>query len=1054
MWIVRLALRRPYTFVVLAMLILLMGALTLARMPTDIFPQIDIPVVAAVWTYTGLPPQEMEGRITSQFERAATTTVSGIEHIESQSLAGFAVIKIFLQPGTSLDGAVAEVGAISETILKQLPPAATPPLILRYSASDTSVVQLGLSSETLNEQEIYDLATNFVRPGLATVRGAQMPLPVGGKVRQIVVDLDLEKLYAWGLSPADVSAAVNVQNLILPSGTAKLGKQEYPILVNSSPSIVDAFNALPVKTIGGTTVYLRDVAHVRDGYAPQTSVVVADGTKGALLPVLKSRGASTLEVVAGVREALPRVLSTVSKDLAVEPLFDQSVFVRGAIDGVVREAAIAAGLTGLMMLLFLGSWRSTVIVLVSIPLSLLVSLIVLDRLGQTINLMTLGGLALAVGILVDDATVEIENFHRNRAMNKPIIQAILDGAAEIAAPAFVSTLCICIVFVPVSFISGAARSLFVPLAMAIVFAMLTSYFLSRTLVPTMEHFLLAKESPDARGRGPIARVHRGIERGFERLRNAYERALLAALAHRRAFVIGFLAVAGASLTLALFLGQNFFPSVDAGQMRLHVRASPGTRIEETQRLFADVEEHVRRIVPSSELAMILDDIGEPVSGINLALGDPSMISAADGEMLIELAPKHHATAGYVRTLRRDLSAAFPDSVFFFLPADISTQVLDFGLSAPIDIRLAGPPRNQAQNAAIGRELVRRVAAVPGAVDVHMAQVTETPELLVSIDRTLASQVGLTTQQVASDVLVSLSSSGQTAPNFWLDPKNGVQYLVAVQTPQYRVDSIDALQATPLTISAASGQPQLLANVAGVSRLTGPTNVTHYNVGPTIDVVANVDGTDLGSVSAAVRRIVSETRARLPRGTGISVEGQPASMRASFLGLGFGLAFAVVLVYALMVVNFQSWLDPFIILMALPGALAGIVWMLFLTHTPLSVPALMGSLMTVGVATANSILVVMFANDARREGHDAEAAALAAGRTRLRPVMMTAIAMILGMLPMSLGLGDGGEQNAPLGRAVIGGLLFATGSTLVFVPVMYAILRRHGPRRNQAAGERS
>jgi multidrug efflux pump subunit AcrB len=1055
MWIVRLALRRPYTFVVLAVLILLMGALTLARMPTDIFPQIDIPVVAAVWSYTGLPPSEMEGRVTSQFERAATTTVSGIEHIESQTLAGVAVIKIFLQPGTSLDGAVAEVASIAGTILKQLPPGATPPLVLRYSASDTSVVQLGLSSATLNEQQIYDLATNFVRPGLATVRGAQLPLPIGGKVRQVTVDLDLEKLFAWGLSPSDVSAAVNVQNLILPSGTAKMGKQEYPILVNSSPSVVDAFNALPVKTVKGTTVYLGDVAHVRDGYAPQTSVVVTDGARGALLPVLKSRGASTLDVVAGVRAALPRVLSTVSKELDVKPLFDQSVFVRGAINGVIREAAIAAGLTGLMMLLFLGSWRSTVIVLVSIPLSLLVSIIVLDRFGQTLNLMTLGGLALAVGILVDDATVEIENFHRNRAMNKPVVQAILDGAAEIAAPAFVSTLCICIVFVPVSFISGAARSLFVPLGMAIVFAMLTSYFLSRTLVPTMEHFLLAKESPGESGsRGPIARAHGWIERGFERLRDAYSRALAAALARRRTFVAGFLAFAALSLGLVPLLGQNFFPAIDAGQMRLHVRAPPGTRIEETQRLFADVEARVRRIVPAGELAMALDDIGEPVSGINLALGDPSMISTADGEMLIALAANHHPTADYVRAIRRDLASAFPDAVFFFLPADISTQVLNFGLSAPIDVRLSGPQRNQPANVGLGREIARRITAVPGAVDVHLNQVIDTPELLVTIDRTLASQVGLTTQQVASALLVSLSSSGQTAPNFWLDQRTGIQYLVAVQTPQYRVDSIDSLQATPLAAPPPGGQPQLLANVAGVSRLVGPTNITHYNVGPTIDVLANVDGTDLGSVATAVRRIANETRGRLPRGTSLSVEGQPRSMGASFLGLGLGLGFAVVLVYALMVVNFQSWLDPLIILMALPGALAGIAWMLLVTHTPLSVPALMGSLMTVGVATANSILVVMFANDVRREGHDAPGAALEAGRTRLRPVMMTAIAMILGMLPMALGLGDGGEQNAPLGRAVIGGLLFATVSTLLFVPVMYSLLSRDAratDRRDTLAG---
>jgi len=1047
MWIVRFSLHRPYTFVVLAMLITLMGILTIERMPTDIFPEINIPVVAAIWTYTGLPPEEMEGRITTQYERAATTTVTGIEHIESQSLAGVSVVKVFLQPGTSIDGAVAQVAAIAEPILKTLPPGATPPLVMPYSATDVSILQLGLSSPTLGEQQIYDLGTNFLRTGLATVQGAQLPLPYGGLQREVVVDLDLEKLYALKLSPSDVSGALGTQNLILPSGTAKIGLQEYPILTNSSPADVADFNDLPLFKANEALVYVRDVAHVRDGYAPQTSVVVTNGKKGALLPVLKSRGASTLDIVSRVRKALPGVLATLPPALKVEPLFDQSTFVRAAVDGVIREAAIAAGLTGLMMLLFLGSWRSTVIILISIPLSLLVSIIVLDRLGQTLNLMTLGGMALAVGILVDDATVEVENFHRQRALGKPVVIAILDGAQEIATPAFVSTLCICIVFVPVTFVAGAAKSLFVPLAMAVVFAMLTSYFLSRTLVPTLEQYLLGVEPPGgASGRGIVGRAHGFIDRGFERLRSAHAAVLRGALEHRRSFVTIFAVFVAASLALVPVLGQDFFPSVDAGQFALHVRAQPGMRIEETQRLFAQVEEHARRIVPPDELDVVIDNIGVPVSGINLALGDPSMISSADGEMLVALRPKHHPTNDYVRALRTDLRDAFPKATFFFLPADITTQVLDFGLSAPIDVRITGPPSNQAQNVSIARDLARRMVGVPGAVDVHTAQVTETPELYIDVDRTAAEQVGITQQSVASDLLVSLSSTGQVSPSFWLDPKTGVQYSVAVQTPQYRVDSIPALMATPLTNGTNARPAELLTNVASWSRLVGPTNVTHYNIARTIDVQAGVDGTDLGSVAASVQRLVSDVRGKLPRGSTASLEGQSRTMSASFLGLGLGIGFAVVLVYLLLVVNFQSWIDPLIILMALPGTLAGIFWMLLVTNTRLSVPALMGSLMVVGVATANSILVVTFANERRPEGQDASSAALAAGHTRLRPVLMTAMAMTLGMLPMSLGLGDGGEENAPLGRAVIGGLLFATASTLFFVPVMYSMLRRKAPTR--------
>jgi multidrug efflux pump subunit AcrB len=1044
MWIVRLALRRPYTFVVLAMLIVLMGVLTVQRMPTDMFPEINIPVVAAIWTYSGLPPQEMEGRITTQFERACTTTVSGIEHIESQTLAGMAVVKIYLQPGTSMDGAVAQVAAVASPVLRQMPPGATAPLVMPYSASEVSILQLGVSSATLNEQQIYDYATNFLRVGLATVPGAQLPLPLGGKVRQIMVDLDPKKLYAWGVAPGEISSALNLQNLILPSGTAKIGAQEYPIVLNGSPSIVDGFNHLPVKNVNGTVVYLGDVAHVRDGFAPQTSAVLTNGTRGALIPVLKASGASTLTVVAQLRAALPQVQATLPPELKVQALFDQSVFVSGAIQGVLREAAIAAGLTGLMMLLFLGSWRSTLIVLVSIPLSLLVSMIVLNLLGQTMNLMTLGGMALAVGILVDDATVAVENVHRQRTSGKSLVQSILDGSAEIAVPALVSTLVICIVFVPVTFIAGAAKSLFVPLAMSVVFAMLTSYFLSRTLVPTMMQYLLRGETHEGSGgRNPIAWANGWIERGFERLRNVYGRALEAAFHHRRVFIIAFTAAALGSLALIPLLGRDFFPTVDAGLMKLHVRAPPGTRIEETERLFAAVEDRVRRIVPPDELDSIIDNIGVPVSGINLTLGDPSMISSADGEMLVSLKPKHGPTGDYVRALRRDLHDTFPAASFFFLPADISTQVLNFGLSAPLDVRFAGPAGNQSKNLAIARRLASSIAAIPGAVDVHLAQVPDTPELSVNVDRTAAQEIGLTLRDVATNMLVSLSGSFQTAPNFWMDPNTGVQYTVAVQTPQFRVDSIPALQATPMAITS-SPQPQLLSNVASVSRILGPTNLTHYNVARTLDVQAGVDGTDLGAVSAAVQKLVDEARPQLPRGSTISLVGQSQAMNASFLGLGLGILFAVVLVYLLITVNFQSWLDPLIILTALPGTMAGIAWGLFLTGTTLSIPALMGALMSIGVASANSILVVTFALERRREGDDLTTAALEAGRTRLRPVMMTAIAMMLGMLPMALGMGDGGEQNAPLGRAVIGGLVFATISTLFFVPVVFSVLAKHAP----------
>jgi multidrug efflux pump subunit AcrB len=1066
MWIVRLALRRPYTFVVMAMLIVLLGGVTIARMPTDIFPEIDIPVIAVVWNYQGLSPDEMDKRIVANYERGLTTTVNDIEHIESQTLYGVAVIKIFFQPNAKIEAATAQVTAISQTALRQFPPGATPPLIIRYSASTVPILQASLGSDTLTEQQITDIGQNALRGSLAVVQGAQIPYPYGGKTRQVMVDLDPEKLHALGLSPGDVSAAVNAQNLILPGGTAKFGPREYTVRVNGSPEIIEDLNNLPVKTVNGTTVYVRDVAHVRDGFAPQASMVHADGKKGALLPILKAGGSSTLDIVRRVREALPGILATLPKEFKLTLLFDQSVFVRAAVEGVIKEAAIAAGLTGLMILLFLGSWRSTLIVVVSIPLSILVSIIVLYALGQTLNVMTLGGMALAVGILVDDATVEIENIHRNLAQKKPLVRAILDGAQQIAVPAFVSTLCICIVFVPVGFITGAAKSLFVPLAMAVVFAMMTSYLLSRTLVPTMVKYLLGPEAeehqrgahgprslshdgaasgPKPRALGePFRRFHDTFNRAFERLRQGYGLCLAWTLAHRRATTMAFGAFVVLSFGLLPLIGQDFFPSVDAGQIRLHVRCPPGTRVEETERTFAAIEDVIREQIPPGELSAILDNMGIPVSGINLALGDPSMVSSADGEILISLDPeKHGPTPEHVKRLRKELGERFPDVTFFFLAPDISTQVLNFGISAPIDVQLVASRATFNENLAIAAKLRARIAAIPGAVDVHLHQVIGTPELRVDVDRTIAGQVGLSEREVAGDLLVSLSSSGQTAPNFWLDGQKGVQYTLAVQTPQYKMDSQRALEGTPIG-GASLKEPELLANLAHITRRVGATNITHYNVAPTIDVLANVEGADLGSVASKIDQILAEVRPTLPRGSTIAVRGQVESMTSSFRGLGFGLLFAVVLVYLLMVVNFQSWLDPLIILMALPGALAGILWMLFVSGTTLSVPSLMGAIMSIGVATSNSILLITFANDQRKLGMNAHDAALAAGMTRLRPVVMTALAMIIGMLPMSLGFGEGGEQNAPLGRAVIGGLLLATVTTLFFVPIVYSALRRKAP----------
>ena len=1090
MWIVRLALRRPYTFVVMAVLIAILGGVAVSSMPVDIFPYIDIPVVSVVWIYNGLSPEEMEKRVVTIFERGLTTTVNDVEHIESQTYNGISVVRVFFQPKAKIEMALAQVAAMTQTILRILPPGMYAPNILKYDASSVPVLQLGLRSKTLSEQDLFDLGMNFIRTQLATVQGASVPLPYGGRMRQIMVDLDPSQLYAKGLSATDVSNALSAQNLILPAGTAKIGDREYQVKVNSSPQLISQMNELPVKVVNGATVYMKDVAQVRDGYIVQTNIVRTNGSRGALLTVLKNGKASTLSIVKAVKEVLPKILAGLPPELEVRQLFDQSLFVRAAILGVLREALIAAFLTGLMILLFLGSWRSTLIVCISIPLSILTSLIVMSLMGETINVMTLGGLALAVGILVDDATVEIENTHRNMAMKKPLVRAVLDGAQQIAAPAFVSTLSICIVFVPVLLLTGAAKYLFTPLALAVVFAMLASYLLSRTLIPTMVHYLLKPEvdlyakgehGESAGGTGFIWRVHYLFNRRFERLRSAYTGLLDWALDHRVLTLSVFGVFALGSLGLIQLVGRDFFPTVDSGQMRLHARPASGMRIEESEVIFARIEQEIRNVIPAGEIDTIMDNIGLPAGGFNLSFGDNPNISNSDGDILISLKEDTHgSTAEYTDRLRKRLREKFPEVTFYFEAANITNQILNFGLPAPIDLQVVG--RNAESNYHLARELAARIARIPGAADVHIHQVVDAPEIRLNVDRVKAGQLGLTQRDVTNSLLISLSSSGQVAPNQWLNWANGVNYQVAVQTPQYRIDSMDALLHTPISpglgsvagttpnsiagvaaagVSAVGASPsqnspaygnpgtipgsaQLLSNLTSVERGQTTQIVNHYNVQPLMDVYANVDRRDLGRVGAAVEQIMQEANGHLPPGTTLMLRGQIATMQTSFYRLGMGMLFAVALVYLLMAVNFQSWVDPFIILTALPGALAGILWMLFITQTSLSVPSLMGSIMCIGVATANSILLVVFANDEQLEGKGPRAAALSAGFTRLRPVMMTALAMILGMLPMALGMGEGGEQNAPLGRAVIGGLLVATVSTLFIVPVVYSYLRKKPP----------
>ncbi len=1080
-WVVKLALSRPYTFIVFALLILLSGVFSILRTPTDIFPDIRIPVISAVWSYAGLMPEDMSGRVIYAYERSLTSTVNDIEHIESTSLPGYGVVKIFFQPTADIRTATAQVTSISQTVLKYLPPGITPPLILNYNAATVPILQLALSSPTIPEQSLFDWGQNFIRPQLATVPGSALPSPYGGKVRQIQVDLDPQAMQSKGVSPNDVSDALAAQNLIIPAGTEKIGKFEYNIQINDSPDEYEVLNNIPVKTVannspikesGTTTVLLRDVAHVRDGYPPQINVVRVDGRRAVLLTVLKNGTASTLDIISGVRDMLPLIKETLPSDLKIEPLADQSVFVKSAISGVVREAIIAAALTSLMILLFLGSWRSTLIIAMSIPLAILFSITTLSALGETMNIMTLGGLALAVGILVDDATVMIENINHHLEFGKDVRTAIIDGASQIVQPAFVSTFSICIVFIPMFFLTGVSRYLFVPMAEAVVFAMIASFILSQTFVPTLANYLLKPH-----GEGGHASLHdqwvmdpshrktpfphrvsyalmafqRGFERHFTVIRKSYATILQAAVQQRRKFIPAYVVTVLLSFILLPFLGRNFFPEVDGGQIKLHVRAQVGTRVEETASLFDKIENVIREQIPKDEMDNIMDNIGLTVSGINTAYSNTGTIGPEDGDILISLTEKHRPTAEYVKTLRSLLPEKFPGTDFAFLPADIVSQILNFGAPAPIDIQIKGP--NHDENLAYIHNLLREVRHVNGIADARVQQSTRYPQFNVDVDRTRAHTLGVTERDVTKNLMATLSGNFQIAPTFWLNPSNGVSYPIVVQTPQYRVDTLSALENIPISMrhpkaSPAAGEAsatrdlqglQVLGGVATISRSVGEAVVTHYAIQPAFDIFASIQGQDLGSVSADIHGIIEKVHAKIPKGATVSLLGQVPIMESSFTGLLLGLVASILLIYLLIVVNFQSWLDPFVIITALPSALSGIIWMLFMTHTTLSVPALTGAIMCMGVATANSILVVSFARERLGIHHDAAKAAVEAGFTRFRPVLMTALAMIIGMIPMSLGLGDGGEQNAPLGRAVIGGLTVATLSTLIFVPVIFSLV---------------
>jgi multidrug efflux pump subunit AcrB len=1054
--LVRIALRRPYTFVVLALLILIIGTLSALRTPTDIFPDIPIPVISVVWQYTGLPPDQMNGRIMTPFERALTTTVNDIEHIEGVSYAGFGVVKIFFQPTADIRTANAQVTSVSQTQLKLMPAGITPPLVLNYSASTVPIIQLALSGKGMSEQTLSDLGTNMIRTQLITVPGASLPLPFGGKTREVQIDLDPAALQARGLSGQDVALALATQNLILPAGTQKIGKFEYTMQLNNSPIDIDGLANLPIKTVNGATIYLHDVAHVRDGYPPQTNIVHVNGGRSVLLTVEKSGSASTLAIIQGIKAKMAQLEAILPAALNVAPIGDQSIFVTGAISSVVREGVIAAALTSLMILLFLGSWRSTLIIATSIPLAILGSITALSFLGQTLNIMTLGGLALAVGILVDDATVTIENINWHLEQGKEVEPAILDGAQQIVTPAFVSLLCICIAFVPMFFLQGIARFLFVPMAEAVIFAMISSFILSRTLVPTMANYLLrrheasedAQEGVSARpSHSPLVRFQRAFERRFERIREQYHGLLQLALEHRRAFVSGFLAIVFASLLLVPMLGRNFFPAVDSGQILMHVRLQVGTRVEDSANVFGRIQNVIREVIPPAELATLVDNVGMPVSGINLSYNNTGTMGSQDGDIQVSLNPVHGPTAEYVAKLRAELPVRFPGVTFAFLPADIVSQILNFGAPAPINLQVRGP--DLAAQFTYADELLRRLRLVPGIADARIQQSQSNPGFNVDVDRARAQYVGLTERDVTNSLLVMLAGSGQVAPTFWLDPKSGVQYPIVMQTPQYQIDSLSSLQNLPIsatTTASASSVPQVLGGVANISRASSNAIVSQYDIQPVVQIYATTQSRDLGAVASEIEQILKDTAKDLPKGSSVALLGQVQTMNSAFAGLLFGLLGAIVLIYLLIVVNFQSWSDPFVIITALPAALAGIVWTLFATATTLSVPALTGAIMCMGVSTANSVLVVSFARERLEALGDPIAAALEAGFVRFRPVLMTALAMIIGMAPMALGLGEGGEQNAPLGRAVIGGLAFATVATLVFVPVVFSIVHRQHGRR--------
>jgi CzcA family heavy metal efflux pump len=1046
MWIVRLALRRPYTFVVASILILILGIVSIQRTPVDIFPSIDIPVINVIWQYTGLSPDDMANRVIFPFERGLTTTVNGVDHTESQSLAGVGIVRIYFHSDVNIADAVAQVTSISQVIVRALPPGTLPPFVVAYDASSVPILQLGLYAPQLNEQQLSDMGRNFIRIAMSRVPGVAVPNPYGGKLRTVMVDLNSAAMQARRVSPLDVVNAINLQNLILPTGTVKIGSFEYQVDMNGSPQTVAELSNLPIKTVNNSTVYIHDVANVRDGFTPQSNIVRVNGARASVLTVLRLGTASTLDVVSGIKERLPLIEASLPEHVDIRSLSDQSIFVRGSINGVVREGVIAACLTGFMILVFLGSWRSTLIIAASIPLSVLTSLIVMSALGQTINIMTLGGLALAVGILVDDATVEVENINRNLDQGKEITQAILDGASQIAVPALVSTFAICIVFVPMFFLKGVPGYLFAPLAEAVVFAMLASYLLSRTLVPTMARYLLVEQTEEERrektkkSRNTFVRMQEQFEVGFENFRDSYHRLLEATLRHRKVFVVVFLSACVLSFALIPLVGEDFFPSVDSGEFKLHLRAPTGTRIEQTADLCDRVERDIRQVIPPYELGTILDNIGLPYSVVDLAYSTSGAIGAADGDIQVELTPKHRSTQKYLDQLRFRLATDFPGVTFSQLPVDIITQILNFGLPAPVDVQIVG--HNLAANREFAEQIMNLIKFVPGTVDFRIQQPFNNPRLHLEVDRTKVSQIGLTQRDVAQNLLIALSGSFQTAPSFWLDPRTGVSYNLTTQTPQYRLTKPQDLANIPVNNGASpnySSVPQILGNMASFSRGTEMGVVTHYDVEPSIDIFGNVEGRDLGGVARDLQRIIANNRKFLPAGSQIILRGQIQTMHSSFSGLLAGLAFSIVLVYLLIVVNFQSWLDPFVILMALPAALAGIVWFLFITRTTISVPALTGAIMCMGVATANSILLISFSKEQMQAGKTPAAAALAAGFTRFRPVLMTALAMIIGMLPMSLGAGEGGEQNAPLGRAVIGGLLFATIATLFLVPAVFAMM---------------